>query len=190
MKLVDLIRHKKKYNSPIIEGEDDKYVSIGYGRYKRKGQEDNENADIYSKTDDGKYIKADQGGSNQGGASAAGGQSGSGGAESNLDKDEFERDVNEDLDTPAKYSSNEAKLHIDADIKKMSKFLGKASQECIKIMMDGVKGGRYDALDIQRGIKFGPFNRTHEGERPFMSMLWNKVRSGFRRYMPKGKLRK
>ena len=98
--------------------------------------------------------------------------------------------VNEDLDTPAKYSSNEAKLHIDADIKKMSKFLGKASQECIKIMMDGVKGGRYDALDIQRGIKFGPFNRTHEGERPFMSMLWNKVRNGFRRYMPKGKLRK
>ena len=98
--------------------------------------------------------------------------------------------LKEDLDTPAKYSSNEAKLHIDADVKKMSKFLGKASQECIKIMMDGVKGNRYDALDIQRGIKFGPFNRTHEGERPFMSMLWHKVRSGFRRYMPKGKLRK
>ena len=98
--------------------------------------------------------------------------------------------VNEDLDTPAKYSSNEAKLHIDADIKKMSKFLGRASQECIKVMMDGVKGGRYDALDIQRGIKFGPFNRTHEGERPFMKMLWNKVRDGFRRYSSKGKLRK
>ncbi len=98
--------------------------------------------------------------------------------------------VNEDLDTPAKYSSNEAKLHIDADIKKMSKFLGKASQECIKIMMDGVKGGRYDALDIQRGIKFGPFNRTHEGERPFMKMLWRKVRDGFRRYSKNKKLRK
>jgi hypothetical protein len=96
----------------------------------------------------------------------------------------------EDLNTPAKYSSKEAKLHIDADIKKMSKFLGKASQECIRIMMDGVKSGKYDALDIQRGIKFGAFNRTHEGERPFMSMLWHKVRSGFRRYMPKGKLRK
>ena len=41
--------------------------------------------------------------------------------------------IKEDLDTPAKYSSNEAKLHLDADIKKMSKFLGKASQECIKI---------------------------------------------------------
>ena len=98
--------------------------------------------------------------------------------------------IEEDLDTPAKYSDNEAKLHIDADVKKMSKHLGKASQQCIKIMMDGVKGGRYDALDIQRGIEFGPFNRTHEGERPFMKMLWRKVRSGFRRYSPKGKLRR
>ena len=97
--------------------------------------------------------------------------------------------VTEDLDTPSKYSNPEAKLHIDADIKKMSKHLGKASQQVIKIMMDGVKGGRYDALDIQRGIEFGPMNRTHEGERPFMKMLWRKVRKGFRRYMPKGKLR-
>ena len=98
--------------------------------------------------------------------------------------------IEEDLDTPAKYSDNEAKLHIDADVKKMSKHLGKASQQCIKIMMDGVKGSRYDALDIQRGIEFGPWNRTHDGERPFMKMLWNKVRNGFRRYSPKGKLRK
>jgi len=100
------------------------------------------------------------------------------------------KQIEEDLDTPAKYSDNEAKLHIDADITKMSKLLGKASQQVIKIMMDGVKGGRYDALDIQRGIEFGPWNRTHEGERPFMKMLWMKVRSGFRRYMPKRKLRK
>ena len=98
--------------------------------------------------------------------------------------------IEEDLDTPAKYSNPEAKLHLDADVKKMSNHLGKASQQCIKIMMDGVKGGRYDALDIQRGIEFGPWNRTHDGERPFMKMLWNKVRNGFRRYSPKGKLRK
>ena len=97
--------------------------------------------------------------------------------------------IEEDMDTPPKYSDSEAKLHIDADIKKMSKVLGKASQQVIKIMMDGVKSGRYDALDIQRGIKVGPFNRTHEGERPFMRMLWRKVRDGFRRYSPKGKLR-
>ena len=72
----------------------------------------------------------------------------------------------------------------------MSKFLGKASQQVIKTMMDGVKGGKYDAMDIVRGIETGNLNRTHEGERPFMKMLWRKVRDGFRRYIPKGKLRK
>ena len=56
--------------------------------------------------------------------------------------------------------------------------------------MDGVKGGKYDAMDIIRGIDTGAWNRTHDGERPFMKMLWRKVRDGFRRYMPKGKLRK
>ena len=100
------------------------------------------------------------------------------------------KQIEEDLDTPAKYSNPEAKLHLDSDVKKMSKHLGKASQQCIKIMMDGVKSGRYDALDIQRGIEFGPFNRTHEGERPFMKMLWRKVRNGFRRYSKVGKLRR
>tara|TARA_B110001454_G_scaffold191492_1_gene191208 strand:+ start:153 stop:488 length:336 start_codon:yes stop_codon:yes gene_type:complete len=91
---------------------------------------------------------------------------------------------------PANWSSQEARLHMDADVKKMSKILGKASQEVIKVMMNGVKGGKYDAMDIIRGIDTGEWNRTHDGERPFMKMLWRKVRDGFRRYMPKGKLRK
>ena len=99
--------------------------------------------------------------------------------------------VNEDMDyVPAKFSNPEAKSHMDADVKKMSSVLGKASQQVIKIMMDGVKSSKYDALDIIRGIETGNLNRTHEGERPFMKMLWRKVRNGFRRYMPKGKLRK
>ena len=93
-------------------------------------------------------------------------------------------------EAPAVYSSPEAKKYLDFDIRKMSKLLGKASQQVIKIMMDGVKGGKYDAMDIPRGIETGELNRTHEGERPFMRMLWRKVRSGFRRYSPKGKLRK
>ena len=99
--------------------------------------------------------------------------------------------VNEDFwALPAKWSSQEARLHLDTDIKKMSKILGKASQQVIKVMMDGVKGNKYDAMDIIRGIDTGEWNRTHDGERNFMKMLWRKVRSGFRRYMPKGKLRK
>ena len=99
--------------------------------------------------------------------------------------------LNEDMDyVPAKFSNPEAKSHMDSDVRQMSKILGKASQQVIKIMMDGVKSGKYDALDIIRGIETGNLNRTHEGERPFMKMLWRKVRNGFRRYMPKGKLRK
>ena len=78
---------------------------------------------------------------------------------------------------------------MDADVKKMSSVLGKASQQVIKIMMDGVKSGKYDALDIIRGIETGDLNKTHEGERPFMKMLWRKVRNGFRRYSKRGKLR-
>ena len=93
-------------------------------------------------------------------------------------------------EAPPAWSSQEAKLHLDADIKKMSGILGKASHQIIKMMMDGVKGGRYDAMDIVRGIETGPLNRTHEGERPFMKLLWRKVRSGFRRYSKMGKLRK
>jgi len=98
---------------------------------------------------------------------------------------------NEDFDAiPAKWSSTEAKQMMDNDVKKMSKILGKASYEIIKMMMDGVKNNKYDALDIIRGIETGEWNRTHEGERPFMKMLWRKVRKEFRRYLPKGKLRR
>ena len=36
---------------------------------------------------------------------------------------------------------------IKKDSKKMSKHLGKASQQVIRIMMDGVKGGKYTAME-------------------------------------------
>ena len=108
-----------------------------------------------------------------------------------MSKSIYKSIIGEDFDArPVGWSSQEARLHMDSDVKKMSKILGKASQEVIKVMMNGVKGGKYDAMDIIRGIDTGEWNRTHDGERNFMKMLWRKVRSGFRRYMPKGKLRK
>jgi hypothetical protein len=88
----------------------------------------------------------------------------------------------------APFSSQEARLHINADIKDMSKLLGKTSQKVIKIMMDGVKGGKYTAMDISRGIKEGPAQRTHFGEMTFIQSLWNKMREKFRRYSKDGKL--
>jgi len=93
-------------------------------------------------------------------------------------------------EVPIPFSSPEAKTHLSQDIKKMSKTLGKASQDVIKIMMDGVKTGKYDALDLSRGIQVGPVKSTHYGEREFLLMLWSKVRDKFRRYSKGGKLRK
>ncbi len=88
----------------------------------------------------------------------------------------------------APFSSPEARQHINSDIRDMSKHLGKASQRVIKIMMDGVKDGKYTAMDISRGIKEGPTARTHFGEMTFIQSLWTKMRDKFRRYSKDRKL--
>ena len=93
------------------------------------------------------------------------------------------------IDEALPFSSPEAKQQVDKDLVVMSNYLGKASQQVIKTMMDGVKGGKYDAMDLARGIQMGPVKRTHYGEGDFLQQLWNKVRSGFRRYSKRGKLR-
>ena len=88
----------------------------------------------------------------------------------------------------APFSSPEARLQINSDIKDMSNLLGKTSQQVIKIMMNGVKKGKYTAMDIARGIKEGPTKRTHFGEMTFIHSLWNKMREKFRRYSKDRKL--
>ena len=100
-------------------------------------------------------------------------------------KDIMERELNE---LPS-FSSPEASKQVDIDLVKMSKILGKASQQVIKTMMDGVKSGKYDAMDLARGIQTGSTKRTHYGEEDFLKQLWIKVRDGFRRYSKRGKLR-
>ena len=104
-------------------------------------------------------------------------------------KDLMEKELHEAIGTPPPFSSSEAKIQVDKDLIVMSKHLGKASQQVIKTMMDGVKSGKYDAMDLARGIEVGPTKRTHYGETDFIKQLWVKVRSGFRRYSKRGKLR-
>jgi len=41
---------------PIHEAEEDKYTHVGYGKYKQKGKEDDENAPIFKKDDNGKFT--------------------------------------------------------------------------------------------------------------------------------------
>jgi hypothetical protein len=104
-------------------------------------------------------------------------------------KSVFKTEVDEVSFTGMKFSSPEAKIQVDKDITVMSKYLGKASQQVIKTMMDGVKGGKYDAMDLARGIQTGPTKRTHYGEDEFIQQLWTKVRDGFRRYSKRSRLR-
>ena len=87
------------------------------------------------------------------------------------------------------FSSKEAQIQVEKDIIKMSKILGKASQQSVRVMMDGVKGKKYDAFDIQRAIMSGPVRDTGTGQRQILRALWNRGRDGFRRYSKRGKLR-
>ena len=95
------------------------------------------------------------------------------------------------LDSPLQlpFSSIEAKQLAEKDVVRIGKVIGKASAQSIKIMMDGVKGGAYDALDLQRAIMSGSARRASTGQIELMRTLWNRVRDGFRRYSKRGKLR-
>ena len=95
------------------------------------------------------------------------------------------------LDSPSQlpFSSIEARRLAEKDVMKIGKIIGKASAQAIKVMMDGVKAGGYDALDLQRAIMSGPVRDTGTGQRQILRALWNRVRDGFRRYSKRGKLR-
>ena len=56
-------------------------------------------------------------------------------------------------------------------------------------MMSGVKGGKYDAMDLSRGIEGGDICRMHFGEADFLKSLWTKMREKFRKYSKQQKLR-
>ncbi len=88
------------------------------------------------------------------------------------------------------YSSPDAQKGIQKDMKVFGDLLGKASQKVIKGMLDGVKAGRYDAMDIQVALKQYRPASTHGYEAEFISKLWLKMRERFRKYIPGGKLRR
>ena len=77
----------------------------------------------------------------------------------------------------------EAKKFVEQDVKQMGKHINKASQQSIKIMLDGVKGGKYDAMDLIRGIKQGKSVDTSVGVRDMLNVLWGKVENRFRKYL-------
>ena len=90
----------------LNEAEDDKYVSIGFGRYKQKGKEDDENAPTFKKDDSGKYVPT-------GDKAAKGGDSS---AEKDTPKVNIFDKPKKDKEAPKKDKKSDApKLSIDTD---------------------------------------------------------------------------
>jgi len=87
------------------------------------------------------------------------------------------------IGTQLKYSTPEAKTFVEKDVRQMGKLLNKASQQSIKVMLSGVKAGKYDAMDLIRGIKEGPAGDTSSGVRSMLQVLWSKVEKRFRQYL-------
>lgn len=80
------------------------------------------------------------------------------------------------------WASPSIRKAAEDDIKKMSNILGKASYSIIKIMLAGVKTGKYDPIDLAKSIQQGPVKLTHKGERDFLKVLWDNIRTEFKRY--------
>jgi hypothetical protein len=83
----------------IMEADDDKYVSIGYGRYKLKGKEDDDNAEVFTKTDSGQYVKS----ADQKSDDDKGGEEKPSGGGGGMDPEDFERDFGGDSGTDADF---------------------------------------------------------------------------------------
>ena len=87
------------------------------------------------------------------------------------------------------YSNPEAQKLVEKDIQEMGKIFNKSSQRAIAMMLSGVKNGKYDAMDLIRGIKQGKVRDTSKGVREMLQVLWNKVENRFRKYL-RGKKRR
>ena len=81
------------------------------------------------------------------------------------------------------FSNPEAQKFVEKDIQEMGKSFNKSSQRAIAMMLSGVKNGKYDAMDLIRGIKQGNVRDTSMGVREMLQVLWNKVEKRFRKYL-------
>ena len=81
------------------------------------------------------------------------------------------------------FSNPEAQKFVEKDIQEMGKIFNKSAQRAIAMMLSGVKNGKYDAMDLIRGIKQGNVRDTSKGVREMLQVLWNKVEKRFRKYL-------
>ena len=104
--------YKNMAKSLLIEAEADKYAHIGYGKYKEKGKEDDEDADVYKKTDSGKFVKSsDQSDDGKDKDKEPDEPKGT-----KLGKGDFDRDSNKAGDDDADDMDRDARFAADAEV--------------------------------------------------------------------------
>ena len=102
----------------INEADDDKYTSIGFGRFKLKGKEDDDDADVFVKTDSGKYVKsADQKSDDDGGEKPEQPRGGK------LSGSDFERDSGDEPDMDSDDDMDDDKNAPERENEKIEKEL-------------------------------------------------------------------
>ena len=132
----------------INEADDDKYVSIGFGRFKLKGKEDDDDADVFVKTDSGKYVKsADQKSDDDGGEKPEQPQGGKlGGSDFDRDANRAADDEADDMDRDARFAADAEDDDMDDDKNAPEKENEKIEKELQNIAKDkGLTVGSEDA---------------------------------------------
>ena len=93
--------YNKIAKSLFLESEDDKYVSIGFGRFKLKGKENDEDAEVFVKTKDGKYVSSADQSSDDKGADKEEPKDGEDLGQGMDDPSDYERDFDDDEEAKA-----------------------------------------------------------------------------------------
>ena len=126
----------------INESDDDKYVSIGFGRFKLKGKEDDDSADVFVKTDSGKYVKsADQKSDDDGGKKPEEPQGGK------LGGSDFDRDANRVADDEADDMDRDARFAADADDDEVKQAIDSAEKVADKYGIESDIAGNEQGLN-------------------------------------------
>ena len=97
--------YNKIAKSLLLESEDDKYVSIGFGRFKLKGKENDEDAEVFVKTKDGRYVSsADQSSDDKGADTEEPEGDDTKDLGKGMSPDDFERDFDDDSEFGKDYT--------------------------------------------------------------------------------------
>ena len=191
-----------KLSNILLEKEDDGYVSIGFGRFKKKGQEDKDDADVYVKTDKGQFVKTkDQSSDDKGDDSEKKEK-----PKVNIfDKPKGDKPKGDDDDTNADgypadvYSDQEIVDIVDKDVDEikamlygknpLAKFMSKKDDKYIQQHLDALKNTSSlptGKEDFHRDELFSAISRAQMNQKQGKVQQGERF-SGDRKFLPKSK---